>query len=114
MNDVLAQLLAALGPTIALFIPWVLGRYRDRTSHEKEKEELRANVRYWQGFAREALDLAGNYRTVLNLVLVQRFRQKDTVDLFADARTGELEIDFDRLMKEYRSNGPNAIKEDKK
>lgn len=108
MNEAIGQLLAALGPTIALFIPWVLGRYRDRTSHEKEKEELRTSVRYWQGFARESLDLASNYRTVLNLVLAKRMKEKETVDLFADARVAELEVDFDRLWKEYRSAGPNS------
>lgn len=116
-SENIGQIIGALVAISGLFVPFILGRYRDRNAHEKEKENERAKTRYWQGYSREALDLASNYRTLVNSILATRLKDKDTVDLGAGTEAANLETDYDRLMQEYRRTGLaefEAVKEKSK
>lgn len=114
MNDYTGQLIAGAITILALFVPWALGRYKDNDAREKERDKLRAIIRYWEGFSREALDLASNYRNLINGALQTRLREKDTVDLTVSQEVAGLESDYDRLVKEYRQTGLQPEKEKEK
>ena len=89
-----AQLLTAFGSALLIFFPWALARYRDRRNREAE-------TRFWQGTARELLDLTSNYRTLLGRYLAL----ESSPDGHIKGKFNEYELDYDRLLREYRG-GP--------
>ena len=95
-NTLWEQIFTALGSALLLFLPWALGRYRDRRNREKE-------MRFWQDTARELLDLAGSYRALLGRYLAQESSPDGHIKLKFD----EYELDYDRLTNDYK-RGPNG------
>ena len=101
MNELWMQLLAGFVLAFGTFFTWALSRYRDRRTREKE-------TRFWYSHAREWSELAGAYRRLV----VSRVIEDSDVDKHTRAIFDFLEVDYDRLTKEYKTGLLNNNKKE--
>lgn len=93
-DEVWKQLGAGFLLALGSFIPWVLGRYRDRRSHEQEKDELRAQTR-------QAIDVAGDAIALVGRYLIT----ESPGDNRLKSKYEQLDKEYEALFNAYRRPG---------
>lgn len=92
LDELWIQLLAGFVLAFGTFFTWALSRYRDRRAREKE-------TRFWYSHAREWSELAGSYRRLI----ANRVIEDSDIDEHTRKIFDNLEVDYDRLIAEYKA-----------